>query len=204
MDVVIGLTGPNASGKGEVAAHLGSRGFSLHSLSDIVREQAAQQGFPPEREFLIRVGNALRRVDSQLEEAARVLGASPRTIGRRIVIPLLLPALASAVLLTASKVLGTFGTPYVLGLPVRYTVLSTSLYDSYGTGDIGTTAVLSVVIIALGIGLLVADLWLLREYRRFVTVGTKGALVRSTRLGAWRMPLSVAAATPSAGERTIA
>ncbi len=142
--------------------------------------------------FLL-IGNALRRVDSQLEESGRILGASPRHIARRIVVPLLAPAFMSAILLTASKVLGTFGTPYVLGLPVRFNVLSTSLYDSYGTGDIGTTAVLSAVIIAIGVSLLLVDLWMLREFRRFVTVGTKGALLRTTRLGRWRTPLSALA-----------
>lgn len=142
--------------------------------------------------FLL-IGNALRRVDSQLEESGRILGAGQRHIARRIVVPLLMPAVMSAVLLTASKVLGTFGTPYVLGLPVRFTVLSTSLYDSYGTGDLGTTAVLSAVIIAIGVAFLVADLWLLREFRRFVTVGTKGALHRTTRLGRWRTPVSAGA-----------
>jgi dephospho-CoA kinase len=83
VDVVIGLTGPNASGKGEVAAHLGSRGFSLHSLSDIVREQAALQGFPPEREFLIQVGNALRRQEGPGALALRML---PRLRGGRAVV----------------------------------------------------------------------------------------------------------------------
>jgi dephospho-CoA kinase len=43
-----------------VASHLGRRGFALHSLSDIVREEAASRGFPPEREHLIRIGNDLR------------------------------------------------------------------------------------------------------------------------------------------------
>jgi dephospho-CoA kinase len=59
--VILGLTGPNAAGKGEVASHLERCGFKLHSLADIVREEAARQGFPPEREHLIRVGNELRR-----------------------------------------------------------------------------------------------------------------------------------------------
>jgi len=59
--VVLGLTGPNAAGKGEVASHLERCGFKLHSLSDVVREEAARQGFPPEREHLIRIGNELRR-----------------------------------------------------------------------------------------------------------------------------------------------
>ena len=57
---VIGLTGPNAAGKGEVASYLRSRGFAIHSLSDVVREVAEQRGLPPEREYLIRIGNELR------------------------------------------------------------------------------------------------------------------------------------------------
>ncbi len=57
---MIGLTGPNAAGKGEVAGHLRSRGFRIHSLSDIVREEASARGLPPERENLIVVGNLLR------------------------------------------------------------------------------------------------------------------------------------------------
>lgn len=58
---MIGLTGPNAAGKGEVARHLATLGFQLHSLSDVVREEAARHGLPPEREHLIRLGNELRR-----------------------------------------------------------------------------------------------------------------------------------------------
>ena len=61
MSLVIGLTGPNASGKGEVGDYLAQRGFKLHSLSDIVREEAAAHGLAPEREHLIRIGNELRR-----------------------------------------------------------------------------------------------------------------------------------------------
>ncbi len=61
MRLVVGLTGPNASGKGELALHLRSRGFAVHSLSDIVREAAAAEGLPPEREHLIATGNRLRR-----------------------------------------------------------------------------------------------------------------------------------------------
>jgi dephospho-CoA kinase len=71
--VILGLTGPNAAGKGEVASHLERCGFKLHSLSDIVREEAARQGFPPEREHLIRIGNQLRRELGAGALATRIL-----------------------------------------------------------------------------------------------------------------------------------
>jgi dephospho-CoA kinase len=71
--MVVGLTGPNAAGKGEVAAHLRDLGFAIHSLSDVVREEAARLGFPPEREHLIRIGNDLRRSGGPGILAERIL-----------------------------------------------------------------------------------------------------------------------------------
>ena len=60
MGLVLGITGPNAAGKGEVSEYLRSQGLTVHSLSDIVREEAAARGLPPEREHLIRIGTLLR------------------------------------------------------------------------------------------------------------------------------------------------
>jgi dephospho-CoA kinase len=36
--LVLGLTGANAAGKGEVASYLRDRGFAVHSLSDVIRD----------------------------------------------------------------------------------------------------------------------------------------------------------------------
>src|SRR3989338_5290126 len=58
--MLIGLTGANASGKGEAAGYLKSKGFEYYSLSDILREQAKAEGIEPSRENLIRLGNELR------------------------------------------------------------------------------------------------------------------------------------------------
>ncbi len=58
--MIIGLTGRNASGKGEAADFLCSRGFSYYSLSDVVREEASQAGLEITRENLIAAGKRLR------------------------------------------------------------------------------------------------------------------------------------------------
>jgi dephospho-CoA kinase len=71
--LILGLTGPNAAGKGEVARYLAGAGFAVHSLSDIIREEAAARGLPPEREHLIRIGNALRRAGGSGVLAERTL-----------------------------------------------------------------------------------------------------------------------------------
>lgn len=60
MPLVIGLTGPNASGKGEAARLLREMGFAYHSLSDVVREQARALARTTGRDDLIRTGNELR------------------------------------------------------------------------------------------------------------------------------------------------
>ncbi|MEV0972624.1 ABC transporter permease [Microtetraspora glauca] len=137
---------------------------------------------------LLLVGNALRRIDVQLEDSARILGAPQRTVIRRIVVPLMLPALSSAVLLVIGRVLGTFGTPYVLGLPADYRVLSTGLFQSIRDRSTGVASVIAMVIVAIGILIVLADTRMMREHRRFVTVGGKGAMDRLSDLRRWRWP----------------
>ena len=61
MALIVGLTGPNAAGKGEAARWLAERGFSVHSLSDIVRERALALGRDVGRASLIETGQAMRR-----------------------------------------------------------------------------------------------------------------------------------------------
>jgi len=74
----MGLTGPNASGKGEAVKFLSSKGFYSHSLSDVIREEVRRRGLEITRERLIEVGKELRceggngvlaeRILSQIEE----------------------------------------------------------------------------------------------------------------------------------------
>jgi dephospho-CoA kinase len=59
--LIIGLTGPNAAGKGEVASALMALGFTYHSLSDAVREEAIRRDRSMGRDDLILTGNELRR-----------------------------------------------------------------------------------------------------------------------------------------------
>lgn len=58
--MIIGLTGKNASGKGETAKYLQKKGFVYYSLSDVLREEATERGFEHSRDNLIILGNELR------------------------------------------------------------------------------------------------------------------------------------------------
>ena len=137
---------------------------------------------------ILLVGNALRRIDAQMEEAARMLGASRMRIMRQIVLPLSRPALFSACLLIFADGVGEFSVPYILGLPVQFETLSTSLYRAIGTQQDGVAAVVAGVIMLIGVVTLGLDAWMMRETRRFATIGGKGMTERSHPLGRWKWP----------------
>jgi iron(III) transport system permease protein len=143
---------------------------------------------------ILLFGNALRRFDSQLEDSARILGAGRLTVTRKIILPLMLPSLMSATVLIFAKCLGEFGVPYVLGLPVDFKVLSTSLYQNISSRQTGVAAVLAGAIMLIGVITIMIDARLIREARRFVTVGSKGSMDRLNPLGSMRLPATLFAA----------
>jgi len=59
--MIVGLTGKNSAGKGEVAKYLQKKGFVYYSLSDVIREEATKRGVEHSRDNLINLGNELRK-----------------------------------------------------------------------------------------------------------------------------------------------
>lgn len=142
---------------------------------------------------ILLFGNALKRFDTQLEDAAKVLGTSPRNVALRIILPLMLPSLMSATILIFAKCLGEFGVSYVLGLPVNYDVLATSLYRSIASRQTGVASILAAAIMTIGIISLLIDARFIRESRKFVTIGTKGEMNRINKIGFYRFPATMLA-----------
>ncbi|NTE56771.1 iron ABC transporter permease [Agrobacterium tumefaciens] len=137
---------------------------------------------------ILLFGSALRRFDSQLEDSARILGAHRYQVALQVIMPLMRPALLSSMVLIFAKCLGEFGVPYVLGLPVKFEVLSTSLFRSIASRQTGVAGVVAASIMLIGIITLMIDARLVREARRFVTIGSKGSMNRQNRLGRMRLP----------------
>jgi iron(III) transport system permease protein len=113
------------------------------------------------------------------------MGAGKLHIARRIILPLMLPSLVSACTLIFAKCLGDFGVAYILGVPVGYDVLATSLFRAISTSQAGMSAVLAGTIVLLGVISIIIDMRLLRQATRFQTIGSKGSMNRVTRLGKW-------------------
>ncbi len=72
--MILGVSGLNASGKGEVVAFLTQRSFYAHSLSDVLRGVLKQKGLPETRERMIETGNALRAAEGPAALAQRLAG----------------------------------------------------------------------------------------------------------------------------------
>jgi dCMP deaminase len=71
--MLIGLTGRNAAGKGEVARYLQRKSFYYYSLSDAIRDEIRSRGDEPTRERLIIIGNELRQRYGAAVLAERIL-----------------------------------------------------------------------------------------------------------------------------------
>jgi dCMP deaminase len=59
--MIIGITGKNGAGKGEVAGFLVVSGYEYYSLSDILRDELGARKKKTSRENLISIGNELRQ-----------------------------------------------------------------------------------------------------------------------------------------------
>jgi len=104
----------------------------------------------------VRAG--LLNLSPEVIEAARVCGASPRSILRRVILPLVLPALVAGGALAFVSAIGNFGIPAFLGIPGDYLVLPTLIYrelSGFGPSAIPSALVLSALVAllaALGMG----------------------------------------------------
>lgn len=124
----------------------------------------------------------LARLDSSVIEAAASLGAGRFRTLRRVTLPLLTPTLAGAALLTFMTSMASFSAPYVLG--GGYRVMTTQIFNSKLSGDLGL-AMVETVMLAI-VSLLI--LWPLSRWegsREYVAPGKGTIAVRREVKSRW-------------------
>jgi iron(III) transport system permease protein len=135
------------------------------------------------------ISSALRSMGSDVEEAARVTGASPLRVMMTVSLPMVRPALLYASVLLFFLGLEVFGLVLVLGDPEGNLVLATYLYkltNKLGTPSYHLMAAVAVVLICLTIPLVALQRRMMRTANRFVTVKGKASRARPLPLGKWR------------------
>lgn len=133
--------------------------------------------------FFLFVSAALMSIDSNLEEAGEIMGASRSRILRKITFPLVLPAILSGFIMTFSKIMGTYGGPAILGLPVKYYTISTMIRSAVNIGDKADGFVLAITLILFAI----VTVWLNQKAvgtrKSYETIGGRGFVAHQTKLG---------------------
>ncbi|MCD9022041.1 ABC transporter permease [Cohnella silvisoli] len=138
--------------------------------------------------FFLLIAVALRSINSSLEESANILGANRVSILRKITFPLILPAILSGMILTFSKVLGTFGVPAFLGLPVKYYTISTMLYGSMRNRMVTEAYILCLILILISSIMIFINQRAIGKRKSYETIGGKDSRKTLTPLGKWRIP----------------
>ncbi len=100
--------------------------------------------------FLL-ISAVLISVGSQIEDAARNLGASEWEVLKTVTLPLIRPGLIGALLLTFLRSMADFGTPLILGGSFN-TLASASYTQLIGTYNIEMASTLNAILLVFSVG----------------------------------------------------
>ncbi len=105
----------------------------------------------------------LRNIDPSLEEAARNMGASRFKVFQTVTLPLLLPGLGNAFLVSFIESVADFANPMIIG--GNYDTLATSIYlQLTGAYDKSGATAMAVVLLVISMGLFILErYWLERK-----------------------------------------
>jgi len=114
----------------------------------------------------VMIGAVMKSMDPALEEASQVLGAGRTRTMLKVTLPLVIPGVLGATVFVFAEMLGSFSAALVLGLPNRFYVVTTAMYQlvSQYPPRFPTAAALGVSLFAVMFGMV----WL---YRRIVARG---------------------------------
>jgi sulfate/thiosulfate transport system permease protein len=121
--------------------------------------------------FVVRsVQPVLLELDTSMEEAAASLGASPRTVLWRVVLPTLAPAIVSGVALSFARAIGEFGSLVLItgNLPFKTEAGSVYIFGQIQNDNLPGAAAVSVVLLAAALIVLAALNLLLSRRSRHV------------------------------------
>ena len=116
---------------------------------------------------------AFEQVESNIEDAARTLGASEWRVFWTVTLPLAWPGVASATVLALARALGEFGATLMLAgnIPGRTTTIPVAIYFAIQANDNQRALTLSLIVLAFSfVSLLAIAYWKGRLPKRRVAV----------------------------------
>lgn len=122
----------------------------------------------------IMVSGSLRSINSELEEMGEIQGANKIQILKSITLPLVLPAILSAAIMTISKSIGSYGVAANLGNRISYYVLATRMKEFINDSPKGVGYAMSILMILLASGTIIANQKIVGVRKSYATIGGKG------------------------------
>jgi molybdate transport system permease protein len=153
---VAGLALLHALGRnGIIGQPLAALGFTLPftTVAVVIAQMFVSAPF-----FIRAARSGFQGVDREIEDAARVDGASERQVAWRITVPLAAPVLASGIVMTWARALGEFGATIMFAGNVadRPQTLPLVVYGEFQAGDVDASVAAAAILILAAFAVLVA------------------------------------------------
>ena len=138
----------------------------------------------------VMISAAMKSMDPALEESSRVFGAGKFRTALRITLPLVAPGVLSASVFVFAEMLGAFAAAFVLGIPGRFYVVTTAIWDATQSfpPDYGRAAALGLSLFAAMVVTLTISKMIMRR-GAYATITGKGFRPRPVDVGHARWPL---------------
>jgi iron(III) transport system permease protein len=166
--------------------------FNIFSYTGITWVHLATTTVPA---IVILLGPAFRGLNPVLEESARMSGASMVSTFRRVVLPLLAPALTMAGIVALIRSLEAFEVELYLGVPAGIRVFSTKIQELvlFEPPRYAPAMALSVPFVILLVVLAIVYQRVIRG-RSYATLTGKLTAAQPLDLGRWRWPATIVCA----------
>ncbi len=179
------LAGPNAGWLNQAWMALtgSSGGFAnVYSFGGLVLVTALY-AFPY---IFVFTADALERVSSEMEEAARILGAGGLRTIFRVTLPLVTPAILGGAIVVFLDTVALFGTPAIIALPARIKVMTLVLWQFFEFPvRAEAAAAYAVPLVLITVALFAAQRAILGR-RGYVALTGKDGSRALLQLGPWR------------------
>jgi iron(III) transport system permease protein len=163
--------------------------FNVHSVIGIMWVHLTLTTIPV---MTILLAPALRQLDASLELAANVCGSNSFQALRRIVFPILAPALLTALLAGFIRGLEAFEIEQVLGIPAGIYVYPTRIYDLIGHDPPQFPQAIALSTLLLIVLFVLTVFYQRYSNRSYSTLSGRGVSFAEVHLGRWGPLISAA------------
>lgn len=162
----------------------GANPFNIHTITGM----AVVEGFLWSPLVFLLLSSTFRAANADMEEAARMSGATVLGAIRRVALPLAWPAVSALAIFIFIRSIESFEVPILVGMPGGINVLTTEIYRRLDSAppDLGYASAFSMILIIF----LAVLLWfygnISKKAERYASITGKSFRPRQLRLGGLR------------------